>query len=81
MCSQCAGQLGLEHEQMVFYLTPVKALYGLKIRLVSCGSSFTVAATDNAQIFAWGDNRYLQCQRALVKPFTLSRFMCPPLAP
>lgn len=54
------GQLGLEHEQMVFYLTPVKALYGLKIRLVSCGSSFTVAATDNAQIFAWGDNRHGQ---------------------
>jgi hypothetical protein len=51
------GQLGLEHEKMMFFLTPVKALYGLKIRLVSCGSSFTVAASDNAQIYSWGDNR------------------------
>jgi len=25
------GQLGLEHEQMTLSLTPVKALYGLKV--------------------------------------------------
>ena len=61
-----SGQLGLEHEKMSLFLAPVKALYGLKIRLVSCGSSFTVVATDNAQIFSWGDNRRSPQSRAFV---------------
>lgn len=59
-----SGQLGLEHEKMAFSLTPVKALYGLKVRLVSCGQSFTAATTDNAQIFSWGDNRRVRPSRA-----------------
>jgi hypothetical protein len=29
-----SGQLGLEHQKMTLFLTPVKALYGLKVRFV-----------------------------------------------